>query len=157
MKIDRPETSAGKTIISRNELRDLVSRELDGRLDENFCLHMADIKYYLSSKDDIDEIINGSKIREMTDSVGNTRGERFDCDDFALLLKARFSYAAYRDTRYPNFPHCFGIVWGMLPFPFPHSLNWYVTVDKELWFVEPQRHKPFKPRPRDKYIHFMMV
>ncbi len=157
MKIYRPETSADKTIITRNEMRDLISQELVGKLEENFCLHMADVKYYLPPKKDADEIIKGSKIKEMTDSVGNIRGERFDCDDFSLLLKARFSYATYRDNKNPNFPHCFGIVWGMLPFPFPHSLNWYVTADKELWFVEPQTHESFKPRTGDKYIYFMLV
>lgn len=158
MKICRPKTSAEvKNIISRNELRDLIAQELDGKLEENFCLYMADIRYYLPPKENADAIIHGSKIREMTDSVDNVRGERFDCDDFALLLKARFSYAAYRDRTYPNFAYCFGIVWGLLPSPFGHSLNWYISADRELWFVEPQKHKSFKPRPADKCIYFMLV
>jgi hypothetical protein len=157
MKFIRSKTDAGKNIISRDQLRKLVSERLKGKLGKKFCLHMADVNYYLPPKKDIDKIINGSKMKETSKLAGNVRGERFDCDDFALLLKARFSYAAYRDKKYPNIPHCFGIVWGLLPFPFPHSLNWYVTDDHQLWFVEPQRHHSFKPRARDKHINFMMV
>lgn len=149
---------APEMCISRDELKHLVSEELNGKLEENFRLYMADFEYYCPPFEDAKEIIESSKIKGMTTIVGK---ERFDCDDFSLLLKARFAYAAYRDKRKRNFAHCFGIVWGMLPFPFPHSLNWMVTADdngnKTLHFVEPQNYKVFPPRPRDKCIYFMLV
>jgi hypothetical protein len=88
------------------------------------------------------------------------RGQSFDCDDFSLLLKARFAYAAYRDPqKYQNRPYCFGIVWGLLPFPFPHSMNWLVTDKMEFYFVEPQRQEiiPLSQCQHYRYINFMMV
>ena len=84
----------------------------------------------------------------------------FDCDDFSLLLKARFAYAAYREPdKYQNRPYCLGIVWGLLPFPFPHSMNWVVTDDYEFHFIEPQRQEiiSLDQCQQYRYINFMMV
>ena len=80
--------------------------------------------------------------------------ERFDCDDFALVLKSHFCEAAYKDgDRRPA--HCFGIVWGMLPGP--HAINWMLNADRVLRFVEPQSDDVFLPRDSDRRIRFMMA
>ncbi|MBA7543563.1 hypothetical protein ES705_35894 [subsurface metagenome] len=80
--------------------------------------------------------------------------ERFDCDDFAHVLKAHFAEATYADVS-RHLAHCFGVVSGMLPGP--HAINWMVNEDMELRFVEPQTDEIFVPRETDKNIWFMLV
>ncbi|MCP3955244.1 MAG: hypothetical protein GY697_23945 [Desulfobacterales bacterium] len=147
--------------LSRAELRELITTRLDGKLSEHLSLQMADFRYYLPRYDEAKEIIDNSKMIQLAGPFdAKTRGERFDCDDFSLLLKARFAYAAYRNRgRYQNNPHCFGIVWGMLPFPFPHSMNWMVTADREFYFIEPQRQKilTLDKCKGFRHINFMLV
>lgn len=164
MKTLKPETISGEKIITRPILKKFISKKLGNKLDTNFCLHMADFKYYLPSYDEAKEIIENSKIKELTSSANKIRGERFDCDDFSLLLKARFGYAAFSDKVKTNFAYCFGIVWGMLPFPFPHSLNWMVTADENgdmaFHFVESRMLKIISsPNDYKNYqsIYFMLV
>ena len=131
---------------------------------------MADLQYYLPDRSQAEYMIRKSKMANITGPLNNPRGERFDCDDFSLILKARCAFEAYRDStekysfnNLPNHPMCLGIVWGMLPFPFPHSLNWVVTEDenegRKLHFIEPQKQKiiPSERYQYYRYIHFMMV
>jgi len=81
-----------------------------------------------------------------------------DCREWDRFRKVNCREAALVQ---PNFAHCFGMVWGLLPFPFPHSLNWMVTADKKgnkkLYFVEPNTYSVFKPRKSDKNIYFLLV
>lgn len=147
--------------ISAKELKALVENTLGGQMIEGLRLHMADSRYCLPTYAGAQNIISQSKLAEMANPGGSAmRGQSFDCDDFALLLKARFAYAAYRDpANYQNCPYCLGIVWGMLPFPFPHSMNWMVTDDHTFYFVEPQREQiiPLNQCSNYRYINFMMV
>ena len=163
MKIIKLEKVPDKNVLTRVELRDFILEKLEGKLSKNFCLRMADLKYYLPPLEYAKEIIDNSRMKDMTNSGGNPRGERFDCDDFALILKARFAFDAYRKNVYHNFPHCFGIVWGMLPCPIPHSLNWMITADengdKKFHFVEPQKQQIVPPEmyKNYRYINFILV
>jgi Agglutinin C-terminal len=158
-----------KMCINRKKLRNLILKTLGdklyakhGEFDLNNGLFIADSKYYCPPHEDAKEIIYGSKIIGMTSEARRPSMQRFDCDDFSLLLKARFAYAAYRNERKRNFAHCFGIVWGMLPFPFSHSLNWMVTTDKKgeqkFHFVEPQTYEIISPNQENfQDIYFMLV
>ena len=156
-------------LISRDDLTAFIKTQLGGRLetgmDLNRGVYMADSEYYCSSVADARAIIENSQVRGMTSSIGGMQSQRFDCDDFSLLMKARFSYAVYKNAGSPNFPHCFGIVWGMLPFPIPHSVNWMVTADengdKSFYFVEPQTYEirslADERCKRYRNIYFMLV
>jgi hypothetical protein len=161
MKPLRKENPIKGATLSGAELRGVISEKLDGKLSKNWCLHTADIKYSLPRFKDAKKIIDNSKMKQLAGPFdANGRGERFDCDDFSILLKARFAYAAYRDPGgYQNDPHCFGIAWGLLPFPFPHSMNWMITADKQFYFIEPQRQKiiPMDECRGYRYINFMLV
>jgi len=154
------DTFKGATI-SRAGVREVIEDALQGKLSKKLCLHMADYRYYLPKYSEAKKIIDNSKMEPLAaPSDGKVRGERFDCDDFALLLKARFAFAAYRDrSQYQNHPHCFGIVWGLLPFPFPHSMNWMITANKKFYFVEPQRQKILKSNQCRgfRHINFLLV
>ena len=105
--------------------------------------------YVTVQPEDAEEIINASAV-DRRRWVQN----RFDCDDFAHVLKAHFAEAAYADGK-RRASHCFGTVWGMLPES--HAINWMVNDDLKVRFIEPQTDKIFYPRKDDKDIWFMLV
>ncbi len=143
-KIIRPT----RVYLSASKLEELIKEQLDGKLHASFKLYLADGEYYCPSVEDAEEIIRNSAVDRNT-----WVEERFDCDDFALVLKAHFAEAAYKDGRRRK-AHCFGIVWGMLPGG--HAINWMVNADLKLRFVEPQTDEVFFPRPTDRDIWFML-
>jgi hypothetical protein len=138
-----------KVYISSGELRALVPAQLGPKLARNFGFYIADASYYCTPLADAREIIQASKVDRKTWTA-----EKFDCDDFAHVLKAHFAEAAYKDGARRK-AHCFGVVWGSLPGP--HAINWIVTSDRKLRFVEPQNDRIFFPRATDRDVYFMLV
>ena len=145
----KPGTPEDKKFIYSADLRTLISRKLGQKLDRNFGLYIADGEYYCTPVDDAREIIENSALDRQT-----WVRQRFDCDDFAHVLKAHFAQAAYADGK-RRAAHCFGVVWGMLPGP--HAINWMVNDDLKISFVEPQTDEVFFPREDDQDIWFMLV
>jgi hypothetical protein len=139
-----------KGYISDSQLRELIASQLAGRLDRSFALYIADETYYLPPIEDAKEIVKRSGLDRK-----KWVEERYDCDDFALVLKAHFCEAAYRDGR-RRAAHCAGIVWGMFDGG-PHAINFVVTDDDVLRFIEPQTGEFFLPHPGDTGIWFMLV
>jgi hypothetical protein len=76
--------------IGRDALRDLILEELAGRLDDGFDLnrglYIADYQFYCPPLEDARDIVFGSKIKPMRRNMTRPGKERFDCDDFSLLL-----------------------------------------------------------------------
>ena len=142
-------TREDKRFISAADLRTLISRQLGEKLERNFGLYLADGEYYCTPVADAKEIITNSALDRQT-----WVRQRFDCDDFAHVLKAHFAQAAYSDGK-RRAAHCFGVVWGMLPGP--HAINWMVNDDMKLRFIEPQTDAVFLPRETDEKIWFMLV
>ncbi|MHC4740448.1 MAG: lectin MOA-related protein [Planctomycetota bacterium] len=138
-----------KEYISGTELRQTVTKQLGKKLAKSFELYIADGKYYCTPIEDAREVIAESKVDRKT-----WVRERFDCDDFAHVLKAHFAEAAYKDGQ-RRAAHCFGIVWGSLPGP--HAINWMINSDGKLRFIEPQNDRIFEPRRTDKNIYFMLI
>ncbi len=143
-----PRESA-KVYISSADLRELVANQLGRKLARSFGFYIADAKYYCTPVDDAREIIRASKVDRKTWTE-----EKFDCDDFAHVLKGHFAEAAYKNGERRS-AHCFGVVWGSLPGP--HAINWMVNADMKLRFVEPQNDRIFFPRALDRNIYFMLV
>jgi hypothetical protein len=144
-------TRQNKQLITASELRVLISEKLKDKLGENFDLFIADSKYYCPPLKDARVIIKKSKVNRRK-WVFN----RFDCDDFAHVLKAHFAEAAYADGE-RRYAHCFGILWERPSYIFSHAINWMVNDDLELRFIEPQKDRIFNPRKADKNIYFMLV
>jgi len=138
-----------KEFIDAGELKRVIRKQLKGKLRMNFRLYMGDDRYFLTPVEHAKEIISNSSVDRLTYVE-----RRFDCDDFAFVLKAHFCEAAYKDGD-RRAAHCFGIVWGMLPGP--HAINWMVNEDRVLRFVEPQSDEVFEPRQSDRDIWFMIV
>lgn len=138
-----------KEYLSGSKVRELVAKQLGPKLARNFGLYVADARYYCTPIEDVREILHASKVDRKI-----WVQERFDCDDFAHVLKAHFAEAAYKDGK-RRAAHCFGVVWGLLPGP--HAINWMINSDLKLRFVEPQNDRIFAPRRNDRNIYFMLV
>jgi len=138
-----------KNYLSRDELETLIQTTLDGKLTEHFKLHMSDQKYYLPSIEDSKKLIEESKVSEY-----QWYDEVFDCDDFAIMLKAHFCKDAYRHQKRRH-SHCLGIAWGMIPRS--HALNWMINDDYKLRFVDPMYGEIFLPEERARFIWMMMI
>lgn len=138
-----------KKYITASQLRELIAKQLGPKLDRRFAFYVADSNYFCTPMEDAHEILMASAVDR-----NKWVSERFDCDDFAHVLKSHFAEAAYKDGK-RRAAHCFGVVWGSLPTP--HAINWMVNSDLKLRFVEPQTDRIFLPRKTDKEIYFMLV
>ena len=77
-------------------------------------------QYHVPQEKVIREIVNDSKIDHET-----YISEKFDCDDFAHLLKAAFIRDAYTNG-HRRLPYAFGILWGNKP---AHAMNFALTTN----------------------------
>lgn len=146
----RKGTRNNKTYITADKLRELITKQLGKKLDASFQIYIADEKYYCPPLKDVRQIVKESALDRQT-----WVEERFDCDDFAITLKANFAQASYKDGQRRH-AHCCGVVWGMFDGE-AHAINWVVTSDKRLRFIEPQTDEIFRPRKNDREIWFMLV
>lgn len=135
--------------INRKELENLVNTTLAGKLTENFKLHISDNKYYLPSLEDSHRLLEESKVGEY-----QWHDEVFDCDDFAIMLKAHFCKDAYKHYERGH-SHCLGIAWGQIPRP--HALNWVINNDRKLRFIDPMYGEIYLPQERARFIWMMMI
>lgn len=135
--------------ISHREVRNIIEQQLGDKLGEHYQLRYPDRQYYCPSIKQAQKIIKRSSVDRK-----KWIKEKFDCDDFALVLKADFAKVAYKNAEIDS-PYCFGIVWGDLPHP--HALNWMINDDWKLRFVEPQSDEVYFPRSDHKNISFILV
>jgi hypothetical protein len=84
--------SKTKGYITGSQLRELIVKQLGPKLDRSFGFYVADSKYFCTPMEDAREIIKASAVDR-----NKWVSERFDCDDFAHVLKSHFAEAAYKD------------------------------------------------------------
>jgi len=136
-------------------LESLLIDKLGDKLTTDYKIYISDHKYFRPPEKNSEEIIFLSRVydRRFFD-------DKFDCDDFALMMKAHFVEAAYKDNGRRD-AICFGIAWGLLSEDDPdevHALNWmFVKEHDEIIFVEPQTGDRFEPRDNDRDIYFILV
>ena len=64
--------------------------------------------------------------------------EERDCDDFMAMMNG--------DINHWDSDLAVGNIRGWKPDGSGHAWNWLIDTDKELWFIEPQQNKIFKPK-----------
>ena len=130
--------------LSAETLTQIVRTDLGPYLSPSCHFHIADSFYHAPAMTMAQKIIADAKVDHETWTY-----QKFDCDDFAHMLKAAFIKAAYTDT-YRRFPMACGILWGDTPAP--HALNFvvvgYSPVNMRLFIVEPQRGSFYLPAER---------
>lgn len=134
---DEHEGEREKIYIPDAKLRVLVTAALADVAARDFRLHIADTEYYCTPLEDAEGIIAASAVDTKTWTA-----ERFDCDDFADVLKAHFAQAAYKDGR-RRAAHAFGTCWGIIGGG-GHAVNFMINADLQLRIVEPQTDEVMK-------------
>ena len=139
----------------KSNVSDILKKALSGRLHPNIKFHLADAQYYFPSMERVKEILAKSKAET---SVWTP--EVYDCDDFAVALKHAFVSAARTEKMLPC-AHASGMLWGALHSGGGHAINWVITGDHQLHFIEPQSDVIFSPdseKGKDFHdIHFIMA
>lgn len=96
-------------------------------------LRLADNNYYLPTHDEIQFILEESQLERR-----HWLEDRFDCDDFAFVLKGEISSHTYKAGQL-KCGLCFGIAWGHFAWVNEyHAANWFLDADNQLFFIEPR-------------------
>ncbi len=135
--------------LKNTHIESIIKNKLKGKLSGSCKFRFGDGRYFCPKLRDAKTIISATHVDQRI-----WIAERFDCDDFALLLKSEFVKDAYRHGN-RRAAHCFGIVWGSLPGP--HAINWMINDDMKFRFIEPQNDAVFSPRSTDRNIYFMFT
>lgn len=121
------------TVASSNDLQEMVQKTLAGNLAEDPGIRFGDGSFYLPTIEEIQLILQSSELdrREWL-------AERFDCDDFAYVLKGEMSTHAYQSDSL-RYALCVGLVWGSFDWIDEyHAVNWFIESGGNLAFIEPQ-------------------
>ncbi len=120
-------------VVPASSLTGLVQNKLSSKLADDPGIRFGDGSFYLPKLDEVRSILDSSQLDRRT-----WMEERFDCDDFAYVLKAEMSAYAYKSNEL-RFALCVGMVWGNFDWVAGyHAVNWFVDSDQELYFIEPQ-------------------
>jgi hypothetical protein len=125
---------APQGIIARSDRVDQIARAaLSSKLSQDPGIRYGDAVYYLPTVQEVQHILSASQLDRR-----QWLQERFDCDDFAYVLKGEMSAHAY-DAGELRFGLCVGMVWGNFDWVTGyHAVNWFIAADERLRFIEPQ-------------------
>lgn len=146
----RRRTATSPRLIQRDAFITLLSRSLRRRWETGFAdsSNVADNIYYLPSLRQVRRILR--LFRRQFDEI-EYASDRFDCDDFAWMLKGTFCrHAAGRRGKSAGW--AVGVVWTNTEKSGQregHAYNWVITKERELWMIEPQSQEMWRCGERD--------
>ena len=118
------------------EITKLIEQALASKFHSTYSLRLGDSAYYLPTTEEVSQIVNSTQ-RERRAWIA----ERYDCDDFAYVLKAFVSSVAYFNNDL-KLGLCCGIIWGKFRWISEfHACNWVITSDGVFQLIEPQNGK----------------
>jgi len=135
--------------LSADEIRSLLSAQIGAKMAAGVRIFIAENHYYCPPLMTVRQLLSKSTVDQF-----EWAQERFDCDDFSILLKADFALAAYQDGQ-RQAPYCLGLIAGLLPER--HAINWFIDDTKTFYFVEPQEDKIFLPPNHFREIDFILL
>lgn len=133
-------------VVSDSDVRAIFHSQLGTKLHKHVLIILSDSKYTTISSDKMIDIYRKSELKNF-----KYRDEVQDCDDAAILMKS----ALVRDVANSwsiKYPHAAGIVYGHIPTP--HAINWFITPEKNILFMEPQSGEIFKPKGNNIFFLF---
>lgn len=125
-------SSAGR-VAPAADLHAAATQALAGKLAPDPGIRFGDSAFYLPTADEVDTILAASRADRR-----RWLAERYDCDDFAYVLKGEMSAHAYASAELRH-GLCVGIAWGDFDWVDGlHAVNWFIAADGVLRFIEPQ-------------------
>lgn len=120
-------------VATSSSLEGVVRQKLSGKLGDDPGIRFGDGSFYLPTVKEVQHILKSSQLDRR-----QWMEERFDCDDFAYVLKGEMSVHAYESNDL-RFALCVGMVWGDFDWVQGyHAVNWFIASDREIRFIEPQ-------------------
>ena len=120
----------------------LVKREFRMQLGERMrkdCIVILSDPYYTPiSESHINEIYERAGLRNK-----KYIPDLFDCDNYAMAMTVSVAEHARR-SRKTRYQYAFGIVYGDIPTL--HAINWFITPEEKVMFMEPQSGEIFHPK-----------
>lgn len=122
-----------------SDIREIIQQSL-----KSSDIHIVDGKYGCYPKSEVERFLKSDVIDKL-----KYHKERFDCDNFALALAGR--EAEWYAGGVNESGSAFGIVHGDIrkketdTKKRPHAINFFIDDEGELWLIEPQNDKMFKP------------
>lgn len=138
-------------IINAEKIEDIIRETFDDKLASDFSLQISDEKYFCPSIDNVKLLIEKNTVDRL-----QYTDELFDCDDYAMLLKAHFIKSAYKNKK-RRYPYSVGIIMGDLLGDIPHAINFVITEKLKLLFIEPQNDTITSPTKSDAEIFFVYI
>lgn len=124
---------AAGSVASGTRVQEIITLALGSRLISDALIRMGDAYYYLPTRDEVTQVLEGSSLDRRT-----WLAQRFDCDDFSYVLKGEFSAHSY-DAGEINFGFSVGIIWGNFSWVAGfHAVNLVVLSDETVMLIEPQ-------------------
>jgi len=117
--------------ISAPEIMEILKAETGIEL--KCAFNNADMTY---KKVDIDNLKIFIAKNNLANQFKYTK-ESLDCDDFSFILQGDMS-------KYDS-DLAVGIVWGVTPQGHGHAFNFCISTDQQLFLIEPQQNRVFKP------------
>ena len=127
-----PGASQG-VVVPVNSVKGIAKESLAGKFSDDPGIRYGDGMYYLPTLEEIQFILKESQLdrRKWLEN-------RFDCDDFAYVLKGEMSVHTY-DTSDIRYGLCVGMVWGNFDWITGyHAVNWFIDSNSVMRFIEPQ-------------------
>lgn len=125
-------------LASSNDVHEIVAASLAGKFASDPGIRYGDEQFYLPSLDEVAWILGESQLDRRT-----WLQNRFDCDDFAYVLKGEMSSHAYANAEL-TCGLCVGIAWGYFDWlEGNHAVNWFIDSTGALGFIEPQDDRMF--------------
>lgn len=116
-----------------HEITKMIEQALANKFHSTYSLRLGDSAYYLPTLEEVNQIVHSTR-RARRSWIA----ERYDCDDFAYVLKAYASSVAYINNEL-RLGLCCGIVWGKFRWISEfHACNWVITADRVFRLIEPQ-------------------
>ena len=130
-------TRTNADLVSATHLRRELRAQLNNRMNKEVVIILADQYYTPISIERVAQIYNNSDIKNF-----KYEPDRFDCDDYSVVLKSKVVKAVKKDRK-AIYAYAFGIVFGNIPTP--HAINWFMTPERKILFIEPQSGEIFDP------------
>ncbi len=147
------DTPAQGKLLSMKETEHLVREQLSDYFTDQITVRFGDNQYYLPTQDEVEFILTESNLERK-----RFMPERFDCDDYAFILKGEISQHAYQAGQLRS-GLCAGIVWGHFNWNQRgyHAVNWYLDASEALYFIEPQWDMFFESANAQKGIDLLLA
>lgn len=123
--------------LTHEEVRAILKEALGSILNPQGLIILSDKGYTTIDAQSVSKVFSRSKLSSVS-----YRPEVHDCEDYAMTMLVEINNFGYNNWKL-KYGYAFGIVYG--DFPTPHAINWFITPEKEVLFIEPQSGEIFKP------------